>query len=73
MYNGEWKENWNGRLLLSSSAASGSPKYCFHMMFSNIYRPLGVQWGRQKSLDRQEDGGIVIHPFSQRCNGEQLE
>lgn len=47
MYHGEWEENWNGRLLLSRNAVSDSLKYCFHMMFSNIYRPHGVQWGRQ--------------------------
>lgn len=33
MYNGEWKENCNGSVLLSRSTASDSLKYCFPTMF----------------------------------------
>lgn len=54
----------SSEILLSNSVS---------IAFSNSYRALGVQWGRQKSPGMQEGDRIVICPFSERCSGEQLK
>lgn len=68
MYNGEWKENCNGSVLLSRSTASDSLKYCFPTMFLLPFLTstghLGCSGEDEKSLDMQEDDRIVICPFS---------